>query len=593
LTATTAPAAGLGVWRLLVIGLVGVLAVGIGATAGAFLLTGRAAGAGEAARYVPASAPLYVELRLDPGVAQDEALRELLGRFPEIEGVDLTRPLFEQLGEAIDEELAAGAETDLRWETDVAPWFDGAVTFAVTEIPVEAFDPSAMEPPADLDDPSAFAGDELMPGMLVTLGVTDPAAARASIARLVAEEAEALELTETEHRGVTIVAAPDEGAYAVTDDAVLVAPDADAIVTALDTAAAGVSLADADHITDLAARLPADWLALFAFDFTDVMAAAMDAQADDPSTSAMRALIEGQPMRGATVITAEGDRLAIDGVAAAPTGDLALENTDRGLAAEVPADTLYFADGGNIGRALASLATALKDAAQADPEAAEQIRTAEAALGADLEEMVAWIDDGAIAAGWSADGPWGGLVLVPSDVDAAERRLGQLATFAGLAALDPSSGISVDESEVAGETVTTIRWQAPASDPSLDFGMQPVDGLSVQYTVTEDRAIIGIGEAFVADVLELADGDALADEERYTATIDALGGADNAGTVWVDLAGTVDAIVTAIEPMMPMMDPEGEFAASIEPWLRPFDRYAAVSVVEGDVVVQRAVVVVE
>ena len=592
MTATTVPAAGFGAWRILVIALVGVLAVGIGATAGAFLFTDRAAGAGEAAGYVPATAPMYMELRLDPGAAQDQALRELLARFPEIDGVDLTRPLFEQLGGAIDDKIAGEAPTELRWETDVAPWFDGSVAFAVTEIPAELLAAASMPVPDDPGDPGTFGDDELMPGMLVTLGVTDPAAARTSIGRLV-EEGGATDLTETEHRGVTIVALADEGAYAVTDDAVLVAPDAGSIVAALDIAAGGESLADAEHVTDLAGRLPADWLALVAFDFTDVMAAAMDAQADDPSAAAMRALLEGQPMRGATVITAEADRLVIDGVAGAPTGDLALENADRGLAGEVPADTLYFADGGNIGRALAAITTALKGAAQADPEASEQIATAEAALGADLEELVEWVDDGAVAAGWSVDGPWAGLVLVPTDASVAARRLGQLATFAGLASLDPNSGISVDESDVAGETVTTIRWQGPSTEPSFDAGMPPIEGLSLQYTVTDDRAIIGIGETFVADVLGLAAGDALADEDRYASTIASLGGAENAGAVWVDLAGTVDALVTALEPMLGVMDPNGQFATGIVPWLRPFDRYAAVSVVDGDVVVQRAVVVVE
>ena len=70
---------------------------------------------------------------------------------------------------------------------------------------------------------------------------------------------------------------------------------------------------------------------------------------------------------------------------------------------------------------------------------------------------MSWIDDGAIAVGYTDGAPYGGLVLVPNDVAAAERRLGQLATFAGLGALDPTSGITVDEEVVDGVTVTTIR----------------------------------------------------------------------------------------------------------------------------------------
>ena len=47
-------------------------------------------------------------------------------------------------------------------------------------------------------------------------------------------------------------------------------------------------------------------------------------------------------------------------------------------------------------------------------------------------------------------------------MDAAERRLDQLTSFAGLAALDPTSGITVGSEEVGGVTVTTIGWSGAA-----------------------------------------------------------------------------------------------------------------------------------
>lgn len=583
LTATTAPAAGIGAWRIIVIGLVGIMAVGIGVIAGSFLLTSRVAGAGAAASYVPAEAPFYVELRLQPSTAQDAALREFLGRFPDIDGVDLSRPLYDQLGEAIDAALAEEGELGVSWEADIAPWFDGSVAFALTDLPAAAFAP----------EPGA-ATDEVLPGMLAILGVTDADAARTSIDRLLAEGG-APELTESEHRGVTIVTGADEGAYAVTDDAVLVAPTADEIEAALDLAAGDGSLADADHLAELAAELPSDWLALVAFDMTEVMADARAAAGDDPSMAAMWSLIEGQSLRGAMVVTAAGDRIAFDGVSDPPTGPFALENADRGLAAEVPGDALYFADGGNVGAALSAFVTGMKAAAASEPEAAEQIETAEGALGAELEELVAWIDDAALVAGWGADAPWAGAVIVPTDPATAERRLGQLATFAGLAALDPSSGLSVEETEVAGATVTTIRWQDPSADPDMgmDMGVPMLAGVSVEFTVTGERAIIGLGEGFVARVLELEDGASLAAEDRYAAAVDELGGPDNAGTVWLDLAGTRDALLAAMGPMLEMMDPEGSFLDELEPWLAPLDHLAAVTIVEGDLLVQRAALVVE
>ncbi|HSI98979.1 MAG TPA: DUF3352 domain-containing protein [Patescibacteria group bacterium] len=584
MTANLRPAARPGAWRTLVIGLVAVLAVGIGTAAGAFLLNGRVSGAGDAATYVAADAPMYVELRLDPSTGQDAALRELLGRFPPIEGIDLDRPLYDQLGEMIDEQLAGQDEVELSWADDVEPWFDGRVAFAVTDIPIEA-----MAEPAD-----PMAMPEL-PGMLVVIGVTDAAAARATIDRLTEEATHDVELVESEHRGTAIFAHADEGAYAVTDDAILFAPDAAAIMAALDTHAdPDAGLAATDQLEAAMDALPADWLAFSAFDFSDVMAASFAEAADGDdaaAVAAMRALMEHQPMRGAMAVTAQGDRMAIDGVSDAPSGPFATGNADRGLAAEVPAEALYFVESGNIGEALGAVLEAVKEAAATDPEAAEQIQMAEAALGAELPELVAWIDDGAIAAGWDAASPWAGIVLVPSDVDAAARRLGQLATFATLAGLDPDSGVTVTESEIAGEEVTTIRWAGP--DDVEAFGEPLSGGIVIEYTVTDDRAIIGIGDAFVRRALELDAADSLAADARYAATIEELGGTSNAGVVWLDLAATREAVMAAVAPMMAFVDPDGEFAASVEPWLLPLDRFASVTILDGDVLVQRAALFVE
>lgn len=585
MTANLRPAARPGAWRILVVGLVAVLAVGIGTAAGAFLLNSRVSGAGEAATYVAADAPMYVELRLDPSADQDAALRDFLGRFPPIEGLDLERPLFDQLGEVIDEQLAGQDEVELSWAADVEPWFDGSVAFAVTDIPIEAMTESA--------DPTSMPE---LPGMLVVVGVTDAAAASATIDRLAGEASgNGVELVESAHLGVAIFSHAEEGAYAVTDDALLFAPDAAAIVAALDVHAdPDAGLAATDQLEAAIDALPADWLAFSAFDFSGIIAAGFADAADGEdaaAVAAVQALVEHQPMRGAMAVTARGDRMAIDGVSDAPTGPFAVENTDRGLASEVPADALYYVESGNIGEALGAVLEAVKEAAGTDAEAAEQIAMAEAALGAELPELVAWINEGAIAAGWDAASPWAGVVLVPSDVDAADRRLGQLATFATLAGLDPTSGVSVTEAEIAGEEVTTIRWSGPEDLEA--FGQPMADGIVIEYTVTEDRAIIGIGDAFVRRVLELDEADSLASEARYAATIEELGGETNAGVAWLDLAATREAVTAAMASMMGLMDPDGEFAASVEPWLLPLDRFASVTVLDGDVLVQRAALFVE
>lgn len=586
MSASIQPASGIGAWRILIIGVVAALAVGIGVAAGAFFLTNQAAGVGSAASYVRADAPFYLEMRLEASERQDGALRELLGRFPPIEGLDLDRPLFSQLGELVEEELAKHDEVELSWADDVESWWDGRVTVAVTDIPLEDL--------AVPDDSMAPLPDPAMPGMVVVLGVTDPAGAGTLTHRMRAEAAaDGTEFTETTHAGTTIVAS-DGGAYAITDDALLVAPSSGDIETALDTHAdAEAGIAAALDLAGMAAQLPDDWLAFGVYDLTDIMAASMAAGGEETAamSAAFDALLEHQPMRGAMAVSASGDRLLMDAVSAAPTGPFAVENADRGLAAEVPGDALYYSESGNIGAALTALIETLKEAAATEPEAAEQIATAEAALGADLEELVAWVDDGAIVAGWDGTAPYGGLVLVPNDIASAERRLEQLATFAGLAGMDPDAGVSVGEDEIAGATVTTVRWEDP-SGAEME-GMPVPTGVAIQYTVTDDRALIGIGETFVARVLELDAEDSLATNPRFTDAIDELGGATNAGATWLDLAGTRQAIMSAVTDWIGVMDPEGTFEREIEPWLLPLDRMVTVTVLDGDLLVSRSALLLE
>jgi hypothetical protein len=556
-------------WRLAVIGLVAVLAAAIGLAAGSFLATARLSGFGAGADYVPGTASMYVEVRLEPSAAQDAAVRDLLGRFPATDKVDLDRPLADQVAELLDGMLAK-EELGLSWSEDIAPWTDGRLAFAVLDLPDASFEPAGRGVSATAE-----------PAMLVLLGVTDPGAASATVASLL-ERADAPPMTTTEHRGVTIHAAADgEGAYAVTEDQLIGAPSASDVVAALDARAAGTGLAASDDLVAFLRELPDDWLAFGIIDLTDTMAAALERSDPALSSATMARILEHQPLRGAFAVTATDEGLSIRAVAAPPTGAFAAENAERGLAAAIPGDALSYAEGGNVGPALAEIIAGVKEAANAEPEAAEAIATAEAALGTDLEQLVAWIGDGALAMGWDGSEPWGGLVLVPSDRVAAERRLGQLATLARLATLDPDSGITVDEETLDGMTITTIRWEGRSA------GLMPgaPTSMSVEYAFTDDHVLVGLGERFVREALALDPADSLAAAPRFADAVAPLGGPGAAGIAWMDLAGLVDAVREVAGPMLGA----GEESAVLE-WLRPFDRVVSVSRIEGGVLVQDTVV---
>ncbi|MEO5985604.1 MAG: DUF3352 domain-containing protein [Candidatus Limnocylindria bacterium] len=573
--------------RLVVIGIVAVLAVGIGLVAGSVLLSNRAAAIGSGAAYVPANAPFYVELRVQPSEDQDVALRDILGRFPDSQEIDLDRPLYDQAVEQIDAMLS-DENAGVSWTEDVAPWFDGRLAFTVMELPL-----AVMEAPADP------MGMPEVPPTIVMLGVSDATAARDGIDRMIAAaEGELPTFTTVDHQGVTIhvLEGSDVGAYALTDDQLILGSDSQAIQAALDTHADGTgSVAELAEMTRLTDELPADWLLFATYDFTDVMAEAMAeaASASPAMADAFGSLMEHQSLRGAMAISASEGRVNLDAATEAPTGPFAMENAERGLAGEVPSDVLFYSDAGNLGASFSAVIEPMKEALATVSDGDEQIRTLEAALGADLEELVSWIDDGAMVIGATGGEPYAGLLLVPNDRDAAERRLNQLASLASLGALDPSSGLSVDEEDVDGVTVTTITWNDPDAAPDMGMGMPSFGGLVVEYALTEDRAVIGIGDAFVRRVLALESADALAAQARYSEAITEFGGSQNAAVAWLDLRGVREAAEEALGPMIEAGDPDGMYASEIQPWLLPLDRLVSVTKVDGDVMTQRGALLFE
>ena len=577
-TSTSAPA-----WRVAVIGIVAALAVGIGVAVGAFLMGARVAAIGSGASYVPATAPLYFEVRLEPSEAQDAALREFLGRFPEIEGVDLDQPLYGQLTAMLDEQIAVSG-TDFSWSADVDPWFDGRVGVAMLEFPQAALDPT-------MTDPEMFGS----PSVVVLVAITDPAAAQSSFDRILAESETEVTFTAQEHAGVTIQVDDSSGmAYALTDDQLLFATSADDIVAALDAhASSSTTLSEAGSITALTDALPDEWLVFGLYDFTDVIASAFEGPAaDSPGADVMRDLMADQPLRGAMALTVDGDRVSLPMVSDAPTGALAVTNADRGLADEVPGDALYYAEGGNVGNSLSGLVRTLKEAAATMPDAADQLDMVEAALGGDIEEMVSWIGDVATVGGYDGEQPWGGAIIVPTDMEQARRTMDKLSTFAGLATLDPSIGITVDQHDVEGVEVTSLRWQDPNAttepDPAMPFAAPEV---VVEWAVTDDRVVLGVGDRFVERALGQDAAGSLAETAGYSDAVADLGGSSNAGVTWIDLRGLRLALETAVGEM----DPSGMemYETDIAPWLEPLDRFVSVVRLEGDFLRTDAVLLVD
>jgi hypothetical protein len=458
----------------------------------------------------------------------------------------------------------------------VAPWFDGTFAFAMLDYPLNA-------------DPANLS----MPSMLGMFGVRDAEAAGELIETLRSEAAEqGSTFSSSDHRGVTIWSLdvePDPNlpmqnlgfAYAVTDDQLLLANGAETIRSALD-AEAGDSLANTDGVGGLLDALPEERAGTMV-----VNSAAMISQlrteleaARPGLAEAMAVYLDAVPPIGVASLAFAEDAVLMDGVTSLPEGPLAPANSQRDLAAMVPGDAIFFADGSRLGPALEQMVLSLKATLALGPMGEQQLAEldgVEQALGAELEEYFSWIGDGAMAAGWDGQAPYFGLVLRADDPEAAARRLDQLGALAELAAAGGGAQVGVDTETVDGVEVTRITYQDPLSG---DLG--PLSEVALEYALDGDVALVGIGRDFVRSAVARDPADSLARSDRYGAAVSRFGGSNNSGTFYLDLTG----LRLAVEGAIPQTGDPG-YAQEVRPNLEPLDVLVGVTRVDGDQVVSR------
>lgn len=551
-------------WRYAIIGTVAVLAAGVGLVLGSVLMTAGAAPLAPAAGYVPADAVMYLEARLDLPGAQRDNLRSLLERFP---AADADAILTDALADTLDEALASGGGP-IDYSTDVAPWFDGTVALALLDYPLN-MDTASMR----------------LPSMVGLFGVRDAAAATELTETLRAELAQGdATFTSSEHDGVTIwtldlddavsgFGMPMAGvgfAYAITDDQLLLANATGTIVEALDARSAA-SLGDSEEVRHLLDALPDERSGAAVMNSAAMMAELRsELEAAEPAMAELlEAYLAAVPPLSVGSLSFEDDAVVMDAAAGLPEGDLRPENSERRLAERLPGDTLLFADGSRLGPALEQMLVAVKASLAIGPMSEQQLdelEQVETALGAELEEFVRWIGDGALAAGWDGKEPWFGALLEADDAEAAARRLNQLGALAQLAAGEGVTGITVSTESVGGVEVTSVDFVA--------------ENLTFQYALDGELALLGVGDGFVDAALAQDAGASLAESDRFKVALDRFGGGSDSGSFFVDLAGVIDAV----ESFVGTDDPG---YAEVRENLLPLDYFAGVTRVDGDRAVSR------
>ena len=551
---------------------VAVLAVAIGLVAG-MTLTNRAGAGSGTASYVPADAAAYYELRLDLPGDQRPALRSFLAHFPLLQ---VDKYLTDELDQQLDQ-LSSAAPSGYRYSTDVKPWFDGKLGFALVRYPTII--------------PNATTA---VPDALVLVGVKDATAAGTLNDRVRADLTKAgATITSTSHAGVTIWSAnggstettrgmPKQFAWAITADQLIGGTGVDLVSQALDShSGAAPSLATRDEFAAGLARLPDDRVLTLSVDFKTVLAQVQkDVASSQPSAAAALSEIVAQTPTYAVVSARfENDRFVMDG--SATMSSAAPANSDRGLAALTPSDAIYFADGSNIGKGLAGSLNSLKGLPVASGDVgAQTLDQVEAALGGDLGSFVSWMGDTALVGGYTNSTPWIGIISTPTDAQAARSKLLQLRSILQLASANGSAQVQISEADHNGTQITTIHVEAGKEVPSW--------ASTLQYAVTDQRVVIGSGDSFVARVLDMQSANSLASNPRFRAALDSVGGASNTSDFWFDLAG----LRTALEPLVPA-DSQAIYQSSIKPLVAPFDYAVGAGKSDGQQIESRFAIVVK
>jgi hypothetical protein len=560
-------------------------AVAIASAAIGIALTS-SSGQGTVAGYVPADSLAYAEIRLDLPGDQRAEVAEFLSKFP---GFADQAALDTKVDEVLDRLVSEGTDGQQTFSADIKPWFDGELAVSSGPLPDDL---------STLDDPEALGAKGRT---LALISIKDEALARAWFESVLAENGVS-GTTET-YGDTTITTFPDAmvgkatPAYAIIDARVAVAGDIDSVKAAIDTNGSS-GFTDQDGFQAATQALEGDSVG-FAYvamgQLVDSAASAVPGQ----QREAIGALVNLVPDWAAFRLRIEGDAMLMDSATADVEGAPG-PDTDRtnGVAAWAPPTTIALAASNDVG-ATVDETIELYRAQPGAAEVLEQIEEAAGMLGG-LEGILGWMGDTGVIVTATGETPGGALVSIPTDADAASRFVTTIRSFAALGG--SQLGITVTDEDYAGTTITTVDLGSlddlagmagalgGAEAPTPEPGSLPSDPVRIAFAASDGVVVIGTGPDVVKAVLDAGPGPSLADDGRYQAAVGRVGN-EHASVSYVDLA----AVRTLIEAHLDEATAEerAEYEESIQPFLAPFDTFAAAMVVGGDVDETHAVVTVK
>jgi hypothetical protein len=543
-------------WRWLIAAGATALFVVSGSGLIAFAQSG--AGSGTGPIFVPADAPIYLEVRVDMPDGQDEALAQMLTAFP---GFADSANFGLRVNELLDGLVSEATDGDITYSEDLAPWITGELGLAITGFP---------------DDSMTMEGSD--PDILLGIGVSDPATATAFVDALLAEE-EAEVVTE-EYGGYEIVGDEDM-ALAVTDQFVLLSNRPDLVRQSIDVlSGAEPSLATDEDFAAGFARVPAGhlasaWLDLSAFAELIRASMAMSSQPGPASDMMADALLSQLPKDMTAYLAAAPNGLTLEAFIRAADGTPLPAVGESELAGLFPAGTQLYVETRDLGTTVANGLDGLMT--MMPPESLEEIEPLEGVLGVPLPQVLDFIEDAAIGGSIDEGGLWLGIAGEVTDEEVADERLERLLGLIGLMAAGDDAELDIEESEVAGTTVTTITLPAETSAMGVRVG----DTLSL--AIADGVLLVGTGD-FVTDALTADPATSLATSEGYASAVEGL--TPNIGLVFAD----VGAILLALDPLLSFAIDDWE---DISPWLAAFDRFVATGTADEEFISARMTLYVD
>ena len=537
----------------------GGVAIVIGATAAILALASGRPATSIAVGYMPADTVSYSEYRLDLPGDQRAKVAGFLSAFP---GFADQSTIETKLNEVFDRIVKLASQDKQAYTTDIQPWFGGQIALG------QSLPKSAGSVDSSLISP--VSGGE----MTIIVTVKDATKAADWVRKTAGDG-----VTESQYNGATmfVPASAGSGSFAVAINEEVMIGGTDAAVRAAVDSKGDGKLADDAEFKAAFSTVAHDYVTFSYVEYQALIKASielMGANAGFDRTTVDDEIVAMIPAWFAGSARFEND--AIVGEGAYPSVDIGFDTKNKRstLVGHAPPNSLLYSESHDIGAAL----TALLERFRQMPDlrdAFSQIDQAAGIVGG-IDGTFGWWGDVAVVVAKGADGTLGGgLLIAPTDVEAAKRTFETLRSFIVLGG--GQAGVQLRDVQHGDTTVTIVDF-SEAAGSSMD--LPPGYKAEIAYAVTNDVIVIGYGEAFVNSVLDAGPGPSLADDSRFKDLAGRVGD-ENIGLSFVDIRAFREIIEPLVRDEMPA-DSWAFYEKEIQPYLLPFDAVVSAARIDGD-----------